>query len=158
MCTQNQTLFLNWGQMSLILKNRAKTRIVSFEIQKIKPKPRPKESLTQRTRKKFPKCQNEDPRFFEKQRLGQNQFLPRFLFLVIIQKKTKPSLAICHRAKWTFFLKPTIFWLHWRSIVYIQQIQLFFSSKYFHLVPFFPQNKPLEICNPFFLVVKWFAP
>jgi hypothetical protein len=53
MCTWNHTLFLNWGYRSLILKNIAKTRIVSFEIQRIKLKPRPKESLTRGTMKKF---------------------------------------------------------------------------------------------------------
>jgi hypothetical protein len=37
----------------LILKNSAKTRIVSFEIQRIKLKPIPKEILTRRTKKKF---------------------------------------------------------------------------------------------------------
>jgi hypothetical protein len=37
----------------LILKNSAKTRIASFEIQRTRHKPRPKESLYQRNRKKF---------------------------------------------------------------------------------------------------------
>jgi len=35
------------------LKNSAKTRIASFEIQRIKLKPKPEESLTQRIKKKF---------------------------------------------------------------------------------------------------------
>jgi hypothetical protein len=37
----------------LILKNSAKTRIMSFEIQRTRCKPLPEEGLTQKNRKKF---------------------------------------------------------------------------------------------------------
>jgi hypothetical protein len=53
MCTWKQTLFLNWGWRSLILENSAKTRIVSFEIQRTSRKPQPKESLTQKNGRNF---------------------------------------------------------------------------------------------------------
>jgi hypothetical protein len=39
-------LVFELGPRSLILKNSAKTRIASFEIQRIKLKPKPEESLT----------------------------------------------------------------------------------------------------------------
>jgi hypothetical protein len=53
MCTWKQTLFFNWGRRSVILENSAKTRIVSFEIQRTRRKPRPKESLTPKHGRNF---------------------------------------------------------------------------------------------------------
>ncbi len=156
MCNVHMELdmFLNWGQRSLILKNSAKIRITSFEIQRTRHKPRFKESLTWKNRKKFlsigikGSLKNKD------------------------SNKTSSSQGFCFW--WSFKRKLNQFWLYvieqsgffWKPIILAtfskhslhMTNSTFFFLKIFSLCPIFPPNKPLEICNPFFLFANWFAP
>jgi hypothetical protein len=127
------------------LKNNAKTRIASFEIQRTRHKPRSKENLTWKNRKKILSIRI-------KGSLKKKN-----------SNKTSSSQGFCFW--WSFKRKLNQFWLHvikqsgffWKPIILAtflkhslhMTIQLFFFFKIFFFYPIFSPKQTFGNMQPF---------